>query len=69
MTGLIPMKVTFREGETESLGMIEKVSYKREGKDVLVTYLDGMMKGTTMRYTIIGPESAHTELGNLRKVK
>lgn len=69
MSGLIPMTVTFRSGETEALGIIEKVSYEVVGSDVLVTYEDGMMKGTTMRYTITGPNSARTELGELTRVK
>ncbi|MFC3717526.1 hypothetical protein ACFONC_15345 [Luteimonas soli] len=49
--------------------MIEKVSYKREGNDVLVTNLDGIAKGTTFRYTMTGPDTARSELGNLRRVK
>lgn len=69
MSGVMPMTVTFRSGETEALGMIDKVSYKTEGTDVLVTYLDGIAKGTTMRYTMTGPDSARTELGVLRRVR
>ena len=69
MSGGMPMAITFRGGETEALGMIEKVSYKTEGNDVLVTYLDGLAKGTTMRYTITGANSAKTELGSLRRVR
>ncbi len=66
---LIPMTVTFRNGETEALGIIEKVSYKVDGADVLVTYEEGMAKGITIRYTIIGPNSIRTELGTLTRVK
>jgi hypothetical protein len=69
MTGIVPMTVTFRKGETEAMGMIEKVSYKTEGNDVLVTYLDGLAKGTTMRYTITGQNSARTELGTLKRIR
>jgi len=69
MVGEVPMTVTFRKGETEAMGMIEKVSYKTEGGDVLVTYLDGMAKGTTMRYTMTSPDSARTELGVLQRVR
>jgi hypothetical protein len=69
MSGAMPMTITFRSGETEALGMIEKVSYKTQGNDVLVTYLDGMAKGTTMRYTITGKNSASTALGSLRRIK
>lgn len=69
MTGLIPMTITFRKGETEAMGMIERVSYRTEGNDVLVTYLDGLAKGTTMRYTITGQGSARTELGTLKRIR
>lgn len=68
MSGPIPMTVTFRKGETEALGIIEKVTYKTEGNDVFVTYEDGMAKGTTMRYTILGPNVVRTALGTLRRV-
>ena len=63
------MVVIFRSGETEALGMIDKVSYKMQGDDVLVTYEDGMAKGTTMRFTITGKDSARTELGSLRRIR
>jgi hypothetical protein len=69
MTGAVPMTVTFRKGETEAMGMIEKVSYKTEGNDVLVTYLDGLAKGTTMRYTMTGQDSARTEFGVLQRIR
>lgn len=69
MSGLIPMTIIFRSGETEAMGMIEKVSYKNEGNDVLVTYKEGMSQGMTMRYTIIGPNSVRTELGTLRRIR
>jgi hypothetical protein len=69
MSGVIPMTIQFRKGETEAMGMIEKVSYKVSGNDVLVTCEDGIAKGTTMRYTITGPNTAKTELGSLRRIK
>ncbi len=69
MAGPIPLTVTFRYGETESLGMIDKVSYKKEGNDVLVTYKAGFAEGTTMRYTIINPNMVRTELGTLHRIK
>ncbi len=68
MSGALPMTIIFRSGETESLGIIEKVSYRTEGSDVLVTYTDGMAKGMAMRYTMTGADSARTELGSLRRV-
>ena len=51
------------------MGMIDKVSYKREGQDVLVTYLDGMAKGTTMRFTMTGPNTVHSELEALKRIR
>ncbi|OUD14680.1 hypothetical protein TPSD3_09070 [Thioflexithrix psekupsensis] len=69
MSGLMPMTVQFRKGETETMGIIEKVSYKISGNDVLVTYEDGIMKGTTMRYTIADKDTVKTELGLLQRVK
>lgn len=69
MNGPIPMTVQFRSGETEAMGMIEKVSYDVKGNDVIVTYKDGMAKGMAMRYTITGPNTLHTELGTLERIK
>jgi hypothetical protein len=69
MDGLVPMTVTYRDGEEEALGMISRVSYKQEGQDVLVTYLDGMAEGNTLRITMTGPDSARTEMGTLRRVR
>ena len=69
MSGLVPMTVTFRDGETEAMGMIDKVSYETDGQDVLVTYLDGMAKGTTMRFTMTGPDTVHSEFGALKRIR
>jgi hypothetical protein len=68
MTDPIPMTIVFRSGETESMGMIEKVSYKTEGNDVLVTYEDGMAKGTTFRYTLVDANTVQTDAGTLRRI-
>ena len=67
MTGPIPMTVQFRPGETEAMGIIEKVSYKTSGSDVLVTYESGLMKGTSMRYTMVGKNTVRSELGTLQR--
>jgi hypothetical protein len=69
MGGVLPMTIQFRNGETEAMGMIEKVSYERSGQDVIVKYENGLMKGTAMRYTMTGPDSARTELGTLQRVR
>ena len=69
MTGSMPMTVQFRSGETEALGIIEKVSYEARGQEVIVSYRDGPMKGTSIRYTMTGPNTARTELGTLQRVR
>lgn len=69
MTGVVPMTITFRNGETEALGIIEKVSYKQEGNDVLVTYLDGIAKGTTIRYTMTSPTTAQNSFGKMQRLQ
>ncbi|WP_275099904.1 hypothetical protein [Sedimenticola hydrogenitrophicus] len=69
MSGLIPLTVTYRDGEEESMGLISKVTYTHEGNDVLVTYVDGLAKGTTMRVSITGPNTAVTGMGKLTRIK
>lgn len=69
MGGPVPTTIHFRSGETEMLGVIEKVTYEVKGKDVLVTYSDGMAKGMTMRYTITGQDTARTEIGTLQRIQ
>ncbi|RUO39422.1 hypothetical protein CWE22_08960 [Pseudidiomarina aestuarii] len=68
MSGYAPMTITFRDGETETLGVIEKVKYEMEGRDVLVTYVSEFAEGMTMRYTMTGPNTARTEMGTLRQI-
>ena len=63
------MTVQFRAGETEALGIIEKVSYDQKGQDVIVKYESGLMKGTAMRYTLTSPNTARSELGSLQRIK
>lgn len=69
MNGPLPMTVEFRPGETEALSIIEKVSYETRGSDVLVTYQDGIMKGTSMRYTMVDANTARSQLGTLSRVR
>jgi YD repeat-containing protein len=69
MGGLIPMTIQFRPGETEALGIIEKVTYDVQGNTVLVTYTDGIARGMTMRYTMTGNDTAQTELGTFQRVQ
>jgi hypothetical protein len=69
MNGLVPMTIQFRSGETEAMGVIEKVSYEVRGNDVIVTYNDGLAKGMALRYTVTGPNSLRTELGTLQRIR
>lgn len=69
MTGLVPMTVQFRPGETEAMGIIEKVSYEVKGSDVIVTYENGLMKGSAVRFTMTGPNAARSELGNFQRIR
>ena len=69
MKGVVPMTIIFRDGETEALGIIEKVSYEIKKDSVLVTYENGLMKGTSMRYTVINQNTVKSQLGTLRKVR
>jgi hypothetical protein len=66
--GIMPMKTTFRSGETETMGMIEKVGYKTEGNSVIVTYKDGLMKGTAVRFQLVNPTTARAMDNTFRKV-
>jgi len=56
--GVMPMKVVFREGETETMGLIEEVGYSDQGDAVLITYKDGMMKGSSVRWRMLDEETA-----------
>jgi hypothetical protein len=64
-----PMKTEFRAGETETMGMIEKVEYEVKDSDVIVTYTNGMAKGTAMRYTVVDKNTLKTEMGLLHRVQ
>ena len=55
--GMLPHKSTFRSGEIESDGMIEHVVYEVQGQSVIVTYKDGFMKGTALRYVFVDPNT------------
>lgn len=66
--GIMPMKVTFRSGETETMGIIEKVGYKTEGNAVVVTYKNGLMKGTAVRFQLVDAKTARAMDTTFRKV-
>ena len=51
--GSLPLVKTFRDGETETLGVIQKVGYQLDGQSVIVSYKDGLMKGTAIRFVVV----------------
>lgn len=70
MDGPMAMTIHFRDGEMESLGMIEKVSYKIRGNEVIVTSESGPMKGIAARYTVTGPNTAVLSgIGQLTRIR
>jgi|GEM_PF-1212211 len=68
-TGEFPMVVVFRNGETEALGIIEHVSFEQKGRDVIVTYKDGLMKGNSVRFTVVDANTLTSGFGNYTKVR
>ena len=68
VTGVVLLTVEFRDGESESFGVIEKVTYEVRGNDVIVHSESGMGKGMAVRYTMTGPDSATAEFGTLRRI-
>jgi len=68
VTGIVAMKTTFRAGETETMGVIEHVDYKVEGQSVIVTYKDGIMKGTAVRFVLVNPTTVQALNMTYRKV-
>ena len=67
--GPLPMTITFRPGETEAMGVIEHVDYKTEGNTVQVTYKDGMIKGTSMRFVLVDRDTATNPMYTLHRVR
>jgi hypothetical protein len=67
--GLVPMTIAFRPGETEAMGMIEQVDYKTEGNVVRVTYKDGIMKGSSISFTLVDRNTATNSMYTLRRIR
>jgi hypothetical protein len=66
---IMPMICQFRAGETEMMGIIEKVSYKVDGNSVIVTSKDGIAKGTSMRYRLVDKDTFSNGIGLMQRVK
>jgi len=69
LDGVVPMTVKFRKGESETMGMIEKVSYEVHGNEVIVTSESGPMKGISVRYIVSSPNIVTSEFGRLKRIK
>jgi hypothetical protein len=67
-SGMVPVTTTFRSGETETMGIIEHVNYDVQGQSVIVTYRDGLMKGTAVRFVMVDATTAQAMNSTYRKV-
>lgn len=67
-SGIVPMRTTFRSGEMETMGVIEKVGYKVDNQSVIVTIKDGPMKGMAVRYVMVNPTTLQALGMTYRKV-
>lgn len=67
--GIVPMTIVFRPGETEAMGVIEQVDYATEGNVVKVTYKDGIMKGSSIAFTIIDKNTAANSMYTLHRIR
>ncbi|MFC5476569.1 hypothetical protein [Massilia suwonensis] len=65
----MPMTITFRPGETETMGVIERVDYATKGNVVKVTYKDGLMKGSSINFVIQDPNTATNPMYTLRRIR
>lgn len=67
--GLMVFDTTFREDEVEIMGTIEKVSYRKDGENVLVTYESGQSKGSTIRFNIIDNDTIQSPFVKYKRLK
>lgn len=65
----LPMTIAFRPGETEAMGVIEHVDYKTAGNTVEITYKDGLMKGSSMKFFLLDSNTATNAMYTLRRVR
>jgi hypothetical protein len=64
-----PVTVSFRDGETESMGRIRKVSYARAWGEVSVTYQEGTDAETSFVYTLIDDDTIRSDSGTFHRVR
>jgi hypothetical protein len=69
VSGPVAMTVQYRAGESEAMGIIEKVRYEVKGSIVIVTTESGPMAGTGYRLRVIDANTLQSELGTMRRVR
>jgi hypothetical protein len=67
--GAMPMTIVFRPGETEAFGVTEHVGYAVSGDTVEVTYKDGLMKGSSIKFKMVNQNTAVNSMYTLHKVR
>ena len=67
MTDPFPVTVSFRYGEVEALGAVNRASYKRHWNGVSVTYEEGANKGATFRYTVVDADTIRSDSGTFHR--
>lgn len=69
-SGPVVMTIAYRPGESEAMGVIEKVSYEIKGNQVLVKTESGPMAGVAMRIQLVDANTAQSDgLGVMRRVR
>ncbi len=63
------MTIHYRSGESETMGIIEKVSYEVKGASVLVKVESGPMQGTAYRLRVVDANTLQSVFGVMRRVK
>lgn len=63
IVSMVPMTAHFRKGESEVMGIIDKVSYSAKGNDIIVTYESGISEGSSVRFTMKDSGHARSLLG------
>ena len=51
------------------MGVIEQVDYATKGNVVKVTYKDGMMKGSSIAFTIVNRNTVTNPIYTLRRIQ
>ena len=69
VTEPVAMTIQYRTGESEAMGIIEKVSYGINGSDVIVTTESGPMAGTAVRLRVLDSDTLQSQLGTMRRVR